>query len=364
MTPAVFHLPPEVNAVAAGYADNPIVPRGPGLAPVLARVGRRIGEALGCAATHTPVIMTCSGSGTIAAALGSCVDSRGILVITNGAYGERQARYARTIGLPTHVYTLEYGQRPDPDEVRRLARMHDVGAIGIVHGATTTCSINPIAEIGQIARELGLTYLVDAIASVFVEELDVAACNIDVLVGSGNKGLHSNPDLAFVEVEHGLLARTVERPGLVPYLDIGEVRRAQAGGSHPYTLNVRALLELDGALDALDREGGVAGRVAIYRSRVELLRTGYEELGLERFEYANDPALPLQNIGTALRIPKGTDYETLAARLAAWDRGPESYQIYSAQGKLSKEVFRVFNMGDYELETYPRFLAALKACLA
>lgn len=360
LTPAVFHLPPEVNAVAASYAANPIVPRGPGLAPVLKRVGERIGQALGCDSTHAPVILTCSGSGAVAAALGSCIDERGILVIANGAYGERQAQYARRIGLSTHVYELGYGERPDADEVRRLAKAHGVGAIGMVHGATSTCSVNPIAEIGQVASELGLCFLVDAIASVFVEDLDLTACHVDVLIGSGNKGLHSNPDLAFVEVERGLLARVESRQGLLPYLDLGEVHRAQAGGSHPYTLNVRALLELDGALDALDREGGVAGRISIYRSRTRLLREGYARLGLELFEH---PGMPLQNIGTALKIPASVDYQTLATRLAQWNKGDESYQIYSAQGKLSDSVFRVFNMGEYELPTYTRFLEALEACL-
>ncbi len=38
LTPAVFHLPERVNAVAPAYAADPIVPRGPKLRPVLERV--------------------------------------------------------------------------------------------------------------------------------------------------------------------------------------------------------------------------------------------------------------------------------------------------------------------------------------
>jgi len=360
LTPAVFHLPAEVARVAPRYADNPVVPRGPGLAPVIERLSRRLGDALGCAHSHSPVILTCSGSGAIAAALGGCVDERGILVCENGAYGERQARYAGQIGLKTIVYSLPYGERPDPGEVRRLAKLHGVSAIGMVHGATSTCSVNPIAEVGQVADELGLTFLVDGIASVFVEELDLEACHIDVLIASTNKGLHSNPDLAFVMVERGLLSRVDSRPGLLPYLDLGEAHRAQAQGSHPYTLNVRALLEMDAALDALQREGGVAGRIGIYRARTAVLREGYARLGLRTFE---QPGMPLQNIGTALHLPEGVEYEALAQRLADWKREDESYQIYSAQGKLSSSVFRVFNMGEYELDTYRRFLVALEASL-
>lgn len=360
LTPAVFHLPPEVNAVAATYGDNPIVPRGPGLAPVLERLQRRLPEALGCEQSHHPILLGASGSGAIAASIGSCVGERGILVISNGAYGQRQARYARQLGLPVFEHALPYGERPDPETVAALAQEHGVGAIGMVHGATSTCSVNPISEIGEVAHRLGLTFIVDAIASVFVETLDVAACHIDVLIASANKGLHSNPDIAFVLVKREMLDALEAEPGRIPYLDLGEACRAQRKGSHPYTINVRALLEMDAALDALAREGGVAGRVAIYRARASLLRAGYAELGLTRFER---PGMPLQNIGTALMLPAGVQYATLAGKLASYP-GPERYEIYSAQGPLAAQVFRIFHMGEYELPTYERFLHALGEVLA
>ncbi len=36
-----------------------------------------------------------------------------------------------------------------------------------------------------------------------------------------------------------------------------------------------------------------------------------------------------------------------------------TFEIYSAQGKLSQQLFRIFHMGDYELEVYDVFLRAL-----
>lgn len=357
LTPAVFHLPEAVNAVAPQFAENPIVPRGPKLAPLLERLRDKIGAALGSAKTHRPVFLTCSGSGGIAAALGSCVPRAGILVVSNGAYGERQAHFARQLGLRIVHHQLPYGERPDAEKIELDAVRHGVGAIGMVHGATSTCSINPIEEIGVIARRHGLPFIVDAISSVFVEPIDLST--IDVLIGSTNKALHSNPDIAFVSVRRSLLELIASRPGRLPYLDLGEAWTKQRGGSHPYTINVRALLELEAALDVLEVEGGVEGRHAIYRARTELLRAGYERLGLERFER---PGMPLQSIGTALYLPEGVAYAPLAERLAAWE-GEECYEIYAAQGKLSDTVFRIFNMGHYELATYERFLGALEVAL-
>ncbi len=361
LTPAVFHLSDEVNAVAAAYAANPIVPRGPKLRPLLSRLQTRIKNALGCTESHEVVILTCSGSGAIAAALGACVADGGILVVSNGAYGERQARYAAQMGLKTVHYRLAYGVRPDLQEIERLARQNHVAAIGLVHGATSTCSLNPLQEVGEVAHRLGLTFIVDAISSVFIEDIDVAASHIDVLIASGNKGLHSNPDLALVLVGKACLAHALERPGRLPYLDLSETWRAQRDGSHPYTVNLRALLELDAALDNLDRNGGIVGRIELYHRRLEILRAGYRELGLTIFE---QPGMPLQNIGTALYLPEGVDFDVLAGALASWNDGSgESYEIYAAQGELRGDVFRVFNLGEYPLDTYRRFLTALGATL-
>lgn len=367
MTPAVFHLPERVNAVASLYAQNPIVPRGPALAPLLGRVQSKIRGALDCDETHDPVMFTCSGSGAIAAGMG-CVFSRDssrnprILVISNGAYGERQVRYARQMGFSTTHYALEYGKRPDLGEIERLAKKDDVDAIGVVHGATSTCSLNPILEIGNLAKKLEKTYLVDGIASLFTEEVDLAGAGIDIMIGSTNKGLHSNPDLAFVLASKPLLERVCEQKiGRIPYLDIGEAWKAQRNGVHPYTINVRALLEVEAALDALEDEGGVAGRISTYQARNQLLREGYRDLGLKIFQ---QPGMPLQNIGTALYIPEGVEYSQLADKLAFWNNGSgECYEIYSAQGALSSELFRIFNMGHYEIDTYHRFLDALENCL-
>jgi 2-aminoethylphosphonate-pyruvate transaminase len=361
LTPAVFHLSDEVNAVAAAYAANPIVPRGPKLHPVLTRLQTRIKSALGCAGSHEVVILTCSGSGAVAAALGACVADGGILVVSNGAYGERQARYALQMGLKTVHYRLAYGVRPDVQEIENLARESQVASIGLVHGATSTCSLNPLQEVGEVAHRLGLTFIVDAISSVFVEEIDVAACHIDVLIASSNKGLHSNPDLALVLVERTCLEEALARPGRLPYLDLSETWRAQRDGSHPYTINLRALLELDASLDGLERSGGVPGRIELYRRRLGILRTGYRELGLKTFQ---QPGMPLQNIGTALYLPEGVDFDRLAGALASWNDGSgESYEIYAAQGELSADVFRIFNLGEYPLDTYRRFITALGATL-
>ncbi|MCP4753802.1 MAG: alanine--glyoxylate aminotransferase family protein [Proteobacteria bacterium] len=361
LTPAVFHLSDKVNAVAHEYGNQPIVPRGPGLKPILDRLRAKVVEELNVTDTHETVIFTASGSGAIAATMGSCIDEKGILVIANDAYGERQVKFCEQLGIKTIAYTPKWGTRPDLDELERLANKHNVGTIGMVHGCTSIGLLNPIADIGKLAKKLNLRFIVDAIASIYVEELDINNWHIDALISSTNKGLHSHPDLSFCVISKDYLEEMSQRPGRIPYLDICDTWQKQIAGSHPYTINIRALMEFEAAFDDYVNRGGLKARMAMYQERVNVLREGYAKLGLETFHKDN---LAQQNIGTALYLPEGVQYQELADMMAAWKNDDqECYEIYSAQGKLSGRVFRIFNMGEYSIKTYHRFLIALESCL-
>jgi len=359
LTPAVFHLPEKVNAVSRTYGLNPIVPRGPKFKPVLDRVRSGYVAALG-AEGYEAILLTGSGSSAIAAVLGSCLRKQErLLVIRNGAYGDRILEFATAIGQPVIDHSLPYGQRPDMAVVEGL--MADCDAVAIVHGGTSTCTLNPVAEVGAIAKRLGKKLLMDGISSLFVEPIDLAGWNVAAVMGSCNKGLHSHPNMTAAIVRKDLLAEMEGIPSRTPNLELYKTWKAQVAGAHPYTIDPMSVLQVDAALSALTDEGGVAGRHAMYRARCEVLRPGYEALGLviARFE-----GQPLQSIGTMLEIPKAVSYATLADRLAGRVVDGHVFEIYSAQGKLSDRYFRLFHMGEYPLDAYRIFLRALASALA
>jgi 2-aminoethylphosphonate-pyruvate transaminase len=358
LTPAVFHLSDKVNTIAPAYGNQPIVPRGPALKPILDRLRKKITDQLNVSNTHDTIIITSSGSGAIAATMGSCIDENGILIIANDVYGQRQVDFCNQLGIKTVSYTLDFGIKPDLGEIERLVKEHQVNTIGMVHGCTSVGLLNPIEEVGELCKKMNIRLVVDAIASIYVEEIDMNQTGIDVLICSTNKGLHSNPDLAFVVAARDYLEEMQNRPGKIPYLDLIKTWQLQNKGGHPYTLNIRALLEFEAAFDDFMERGGLEARISMYRDRLEILRPGYEKLGLRTF---HREGMEQQNIGTALYLPEGITYDNLALELANWDNGDdECYEIYSAQGKLSGQVFRIFNMGEYPLETYERFVFALQ----
>jgi 2-aminoethylphosphonate-pyruvate transaminase len=301
----------------------------------------------------------------MAAVLGSCLrpDER-LLVIRNGAYGDRLLEFATTLRQPLIDMSLPYGERPDLAAIEEhLAAGHDEGgadAIAVVYGGTSTCTLNPLPEIAALARKYGKKLLVDGVSALFVEPMDLAGWGVAAVMGSCNKGLHSHPNLTMALVRRDLLAEMAHLAPRAPSLELHKIWRAQVNGSHPYTIDPMSLCQVAAALDHLAAQGGVAGRHAIYQERCALLRAGYERLGLR---LARWEGMPLTVIGSALHIPAHTTYDAMAERLASEPVEGHVFEIYAAQGKLSDKLFRIFNMGEYPLEAYSIFLRALARVL-
>jgi 2-aminoethylphosphonate-pyruvate transaminase len=360
LTPAVFHLPEPVNAVSRSYGEQPIVPRGPRLKPLLDDVRTGIRRALG-AEGYEPVVMTGSGSTAMAAVLGSCLTTtERLLVVRNGAYGQRIATFARRLGQPIVDLDQPYGERPDLSRVEQLCASGQVDALAMIYGCTSSCNLNPIAEVGAIAQRHQVKFLLDGVSALFIEPLDLEALGVAAVMGSCNKGLHSQPNLTFALVRRDLMEQMEQIPPRAPSLELYQTWLKQSGGGHPYTIDPLSLCQARAALGYLESIGGVEGRHRIYQQRCELLRAGYGRLGLT---IARWDGMPLQSIGTALHIPEGASYEELSDRLASEPVDGHLFEIYAAQGKLSGKLFRVFHMGEYPLEAYEIFLRALAKVL-
>jgi 2-aminoethylphosphonate-pyruvate transaminase len=358
MTPAVFHLPDAVNEVSRTYGAQPIVPRGPRLKPLLDGVRGGICDALGADA-YEAVVLTGSGSTAIAAVIGSCLEpGERLMVIRNGAYGDRIKTFAERVGTPVVDLETPYGTRPDLERIEQACARDEVDALAIVYGCTSTCNLNPVREVGAIAKRHGKKLLVDGVSALFLEPMDLEALGVAAIMGCCNKGLHSHPNLTFALVHRDLMSAMEHIPPRAPSLELYQTWLKQRVGAHPFTIDPMSLLQAQAALDHLATEGGVDGRHHIYQERCKLLRAGYDRIGLRVARWED---MELSSIGTALHIPAGNSYERMAERLATEPLDGHAFEIYAAQGQLSDTLFRVFHMGHYEIDVYATFIRALEA---
>ncbi|MDB5354285.1 MAG: Cysteine desulfurase [Phycisphaerales bacterium] len=91
----------------------------------------------------------------------------------------------------------------DPADIRRAIRP-DTRLIAITHVSNVTGTIQPIREIGRIAREAGVPFIVDAAQSAGHVPIDVQADGIDLLAAPGHKGLLGPLGTGFLYVRPGV----------------------------------------------------------------------------------------------------------------------------------------------------------------
>ena len=145
----------------------------------------------------------------------------------------------------------------DPEDVRRALKPN-TKLISVMYANNETGAIQPVAEIGKIAREAGVRFHTDAVQAAGKLPLNVEALGVDLLSISGHK-MHAPQGVGILYVRKGLQ--------LEPLIFGGSHERQRRAG----TENVPGIVGLGKAAEiALENltSGGMA-RLARLRDRLE-----------------------------------------------------------------------------------------------
>jgi len=325
---------------------------------ILSRVRERLTRVLNGNARYASIIFGASGTASLEAVISSAIKQEKLLVLSNGYYGEKIAKMARIHKIDVRVLRHKWGERIKQSKVENVLRSDSkLRFVAMVHNETSTGMLNQVTHIGDLVSKLGREFIVDAVSSVGVEDLDVVRDNIDFCIGSPNKCIESIPGLSFVCARREKLEELADLTPATSYLDlyshyVYEEGLGERRGT-PFTPPVHAFFALDAALEVLLKEG-VENRRRRYALRAKIVRDGLEKLGFKLFL----PPESRCNSITAICTPKNISYKTLHDGLKK--RG---FVIYAGQGNFEKTMFRVGNMGALTIGDLKRFLDSLKAIL-
>jgi len=101
----------------------------------------------------------------------------------------------------------------DPDAIKARFRPN-TKVVAVNHGSNVVGTIQPVAEIGRLCRERGITFVVDSSQTAGKIPIDVVAMNIDVLCFTGHKSLLGPTGIGGMYVREGV-----------------EIRHTRAGGT-------------------------------------------------------------------------------------------------------------------------------------
>jgi cysteine desulfurase/selenocysteine lyase len=91
----------------------------------------------------------------------------------------------------------------DPNDIRKAIRAN-TKFIALTHASNVTGTLQPLREIGKIAREHGIPLIVDAAQSAGHVPIDVQADGIDLLAAPGHKGLLGPLGTGFLYIRPGI----------------------------------------------------------------------------------------------------------------------------------------------------------------
>jgi|TARA_B110000263_G_scaffold243043_1_gene249286 2-aminoethylphosphonate-pyruvate transaminase len=307
---------------------------------------------------YSCVLVQGSGTFAVEAMIGSVIPPEGkLLVLANGAYGDRLAQIAACLRIEHVVH--DCGELVRPDLVKLAAELADDDAIThvvLVHNETTTGMMNPLGAIAAIVKAHGKILLVDSMSAFGGVPLDIAELRIDYIVSSANKCIQGVPGFGFVigRVEHLEKTKGWARSLSLDLYDQWQGME-KGRGKWRFTSPTHVVRAFYQALKELAEEGGVAARYARYCENQRRLVAGMEGLGFEcvlSSEY-HSPII------TGFRDPQHADY----AFQAFYDRlKAQGFVIYP--GKVTGiDSFRIGTIGHVFPEDIDRLIVAVESSM-
>ncbi|MBL1434613.1 MAG: 2-aminoethylphosphonate--pyruvate transaminase [Rhodobacteraceae bacterium] len=227
------------------------------------------------------VPMQGSGTFSVEAMLGSFVPKNGkVLVLSNGAYGQRIAETLAYLGRAHTV--INKGDYLPPRGAEISAALQADAAIThvvAVHCETSSGILNPLKEISDAVAAEGRTLLVDSMSA--FGAIPLTGVRYAALVSSANKCIEGVPGFGFIIARISELEAAKGRSHSLS-LDVhAQWATMNKTGQWRFTPPTHAVVAFLEALKAHEAEGGVAGRNARYTENRDVVVAGMRALGFE-----------------------------------------------------------------------------------
>lgn len=290
--------------------------------------------------------------GLEAAAKGLVQPKMKCLNLVSGIFGKWFGDWLRALDAEVIEIEVPWNEAIDPAEVQRvLAANPDTRIVSVVHSETPSGSLNPMAEIGPIARAAGALVITDAVSAFAGTPIEHDAWGLDITVGGTHKCLGGSPGVAPVAVSDRAWAALRENPAAPrgSYLSLLDWKDTWIDGGHkqfPYITSVAEINGLEAALDRLFDEG-LDASFAQHRLAADACRAGARAMGLAL--WVTDDRIA-SHAATSITTPDGISNAQVI------DHVLRNYEVQISDGEhanMKAAVFRIGHMGPAATSLHP-----------
>lgn len=308
----------------------------------------------GSSDAYRAVVITGSGSAANEAMLSSIVGDQNILIISNGEFGDRLYATSNIHNKNTFLLEFRWGKKLSINRIARFLQHQKIDVIAMVHHETSSGRLNPLREIGALAKAHGAVFIVDCVSSAGAEAIDVKRNNIAFFSSSSSKAIGSYPGLSFVVGRRSEFEKLQHLPAKTSYLNLYTFYLFLNGSMQtPNTPAVPLFFALDQALANILDEG-VANRYASLQKKADVLRGGMKAMGLKFLLKEKHMSSLLTTVYTPAHVNVGVLRERLR---------DESIIIYEGKGCFKNKVFQVGSIGDVSMSEIRHFLKVQRRIL-
>lgn len=275
-----------------------------------------------------------------------------VLVPVFGRFGYLLTEMVERSGGDLTMMETEWGQVYDPQDIIAKAKEVNPKVIVVVHGETSTGSMQPIKELGHFCRENDILLVVDAVATLggvkfkpdeWMVDATITGTQKCLAVPTGMAPLTYNDRIEKIlskrkKIERGLSFEDEnERKIQSNYFDLSQIQEYWSPTRlNHHTESTSMLYALREGLRVI-KEEGIENRIKRHAIHGQAIGIGVEAMGMELFG-SGDHRMPVVNL---INVPKGID-EAKVRMTLIHEFGIE---IAGAFGPLQGKVWRVGSMG-------------------
>ena len=285
--------------------------------------------------------LSASGSGGIeASVLNTLEEGDEAIICVNGWFSERM--YEIAIRTPAKVIKVEapYGTTVDPEDVRQAGAGKKIKIVGLAHGETSSGVVTQLDPFRKVADELGALLVVDTVASLAAEPLNVDKQKLDIVFSGSQKALSAPPGMSPITVSPRVEEVLKNRKKKVQswYFDLTTAMNYWGKDRlYHHTPPISLIYALHEAM-RLTMEEGLENRWARHRVNQQALIAGVEAMGLELL--VKNPNERLVTV-TPVMISAGVDDVKFRNQLL----DEFNIEIAGGIGALKAKIWRLGLMG-------------------
>lgn len=262
-----------------------------------------------------------------------------VLVIDNGVFGEGFKDFIKIYGGEPILYSSNRKNEIDIEDLKIfLKNNHDFKYATIVHCDTPSGVLNDIKKICPLLKQYGIITVVDSVAAMVGEPLEVDNWGIDIILGGSQKAFSAPPGLTIVAISEDAYKIMSNRKTQIAsfYGNLTIWKNYYIQKTFPYTMPISDIIGFRTAVENILDEGldNIHKR---HKKLAEAIRKSLVSYGFKLYLESG-----YSSTVTVIEPPKGYEVNKIINHMR------EKYNVLIAGSfdYLSNKVIRIGHMGE------------------